>query len=161
MVQSNIITYATTVSLFCGFYMYVPEPLGLYRQLTANAIHFFIYSLSLQVQCTFFLLQDDVKEIIEKKQTVGVAKLRLLPRVGGVRLIANMGSCLNLPFTQVNTIKCIQLTIVAHMTQQVTTTGKQERSINSKLQNVFHVLNYEKVTWFLHVSQLQSVSLKW
>ncbi|XP_065897051.1 telomerase reverse transcriptase-like isoform X2 [Dysidea avara] len=71
--------------------------------------------------------QDEVKELVELKQTVGVAKLRLLPRVGGVRLIANMGSRLNLPFVQ------------------MTTTGKQEHSINSKLQNVFHVLNYEKM----------------
>ena len=43
-----------------------------------------------------------MKELVELKQTVGVAKLRLLPRVGGVRLIANMGSRLNLPFVQVN-----------------------------------------------------------
>ncbi|XP_065897074.1 telomerase reverse transcriptase-like isoform X2 [Dysidea avara] len=69
--------------------------------------------------------QDKVKEIVELKQTVGVAKLWLLPRVGGVRLIANMGSRLNLPFVQ------------------VTTTGKQE---HSKLQNVFHVLTYEKMS---------------
>ena len=45
-------------------------------------------------------VQEKVKNLVEQKMTVGVAKLRLLPRTGGIRLIENMGSHLNLPFIQ-------------------------------------------------------------
>ena len=55
-----------------------------------------------------------MKELVEQKQTVGVAKLRLLPRVGGVRLIANMGSRLNLPFVQVNHKKPINCYTISY-----------------------------------------------
>ena len=41
-----------------------------------------------------------MKKLVEQKMTVGVAKLRLLPRMGGVRVIENMGSHLSLPFIQ-------------------------------------------------------------
>ena len=75
--------------------------------------------------------------------TVGVAKLRLLPRTGGVRVIENMGSHLSLPFIQATTVTHYNL--LTCIQYQATPTNKQERSINSKLQNLFHILNYEKV----------------
>ena len=59
--------------------------------------------------CVVFIgncLQEEVKKLVEQKITLGVAKLRFLPRTGGVRPIENMGSHLNLPFLQVS-IECI------------------------------------------------------
>ena len=57
-------------------------------------------------------VQEKVKIWVEKKMTVGVAKLRLLPRTGGIRMIENMGSHLNLPFVQV-IILAIRVDLVA------------------------------------------------
>lgn len=53
-----------------------------------------MHCTDLKQSCT----QEGVKKLIEQKMTVGIAKLRLLPRTGGVKLIENMGSHLNLPF---------------------------------------------------------------
>ena len=57
---------------------------------------------------------------------MGVSKLRFLPKSNKVRPIVNLGSKVQLPAMYYGR-------------------GKKAESVNRQLQDVFHVLNYEKV----------------
>ena len=60
------------------------------------------------------------------RKTLGVSKLRFLPKVNGVRPITNLSSRVKLPFVAPGR-------------------STEPDSVNYQLQGVFHVLNYEKV----------------
>ena len=64
--------------------------------------------------------------LIQQERTMGVSKLRFLPKSKKVRPIVNLGSKVQLPAV------CYGR-------------GKRAESVNRQLQDVFHVLNYEKV----------------
>ncbi len=75
----------------------------------------------------YLSMQAEVEVLIQQDRTMGVSKLRFLPKSNKVRPIVNLGSKVNLSPVYYG---C----------------GKGAESVNKKLQDVFHVLNYEKVT---------------
>ena len=66
-------------------------------------------------------LKDDVKTRLHFGRTLGISRLRFLPKANGVCSIVNFLSKVNLS---------------SHL---------QLSSVNEQLRDVFHVLNYEKV----------------
>lgn len=66
--------------------------------------------------------------MLQRNKTLGVSKLRFLPKSTKVRPIVNLGSKVQLP-SSVSSAPW----------------SKRAESVNRQLQDVFHVLNYEKV----------------
>lgn len=69
--------------------------------------------------------------MLQRNRTLGVSKLRFLPKSTKVRPIVNLGSKVQLP-SLVGGPVCSGW-------------GMKAESVNRQLQDVFHVLNYEKV----------------
>ena len=75
--------------------------------------------------------QEEVEFLLQRNKTLGVSKLRFLPKSTKVRPIVNLGSKVRLP-SLVSGPPCSGWSMRAE-------------SVNRQLQDVFHVLNYEKV----------------
>ena len=73
--------------------------------------------------------QEEVEFMVRQNRTLGVSKLRFLPKSTKVRPIVNLGSKVQLP--SLGPSYCGR--------------GKGVESVNRQLLDVFHVLNYEKV----------------
>ena len=69
--------------------------------------------------------------MIHQNKTLGVSKLRFLPKADKVRPIVNLGSAVHIPSFGLNQ------------------NGRRKgvESVNRQLLDVFHVLNYEKVCY--------------
>lgn len=75
--------------------------------------------------------QEELEFMLQQNRTLGVSKLRFLPKSTKVRPIVNLGSKVQLPCS-VSRASCRGW-------------GKKAESVNRQLQDVFHVLKYEKV----------------
>ena len=82
------------------------------------------------------VVQDEVSHLLQQNKTLGISKLRFLPKSSGVRPIINLGS---------------------HARHLQARNGERRRleSVNRQLQDVFLVLNYEKVSKLSYVCAMK------